>query len=245
MTRLLARRSPWQRHSWLPAEDGWWDLTRELLHSRDGFYSLRIYPAAQWETQRGKEILLSLRMSDPRGLGKERTPSDNHCFSKECHFWPVTPLVKAVTHSKCHEMYFSSQLLQIFYRFSWKPKSPSSGKRALKHSRVRVSAGAQLCGDAATQHPTAVCWGTNAKSSARATTAASAILSVEYLDSLTFRNCSLRFYSCISEALLGLFFSHIAAYFTFSQVGHEVSDALSMGKKDHFIAMTHTIIINY
>lgn len=99
------------------------------------FCSLRLYPAAQWETQRSKEILLSLRLSDPRKLGKERRVSDNHCFSKECCFWPVTPLVKAVTHSKCHEKYFSSQLLQIFYRFSCKPKSSSSGKRTWKHSR--------------------------------------------------------------------------------------------------------------
>lgn len=39
------------------------------------------------EKPRGaKEILLSLRLSNPRGLGKERRISDNHCLSKECCF---------------------------------------------------------------------------------------------------------------------------------------------------------------
>lgn len=36
--------------------------------------------------RKAKEILLSLRLSDPRGLGKERRVSDNHCFSEECCF---------------------------------------------------------------------------------------------------------------------------------------------------------------
>lgn len=85
---------------------------------------------------------------------------------------------------------------------------------------------------------------TDVKCSASATIATSASLSVYYLDSLTFMNCGLIFYSCISEAFffafLSFFISHIGVYFTFLQVGDEVSDALSMGKEDYFIAMTHT-----
>lgn len=34
-----------------------------------------LYPAAHRETQTGKEILLSLRLSDPWRLGKERRPT--------------------------------------------------------------------------------------------------------------------------------------------------------------------------
>lgn len=57
-------------------------------------------------------------------------------------------------------------------------------------------------------------------------------------------NCSLEFYSCIQNFCFAFFcfffYSHIGVRLTFLQVGHEVSDALCMGKEDYLIAMKHT-----
>lgn len=75
----VGRRSPWHHHSQVPAGDGWWGLSGELLPSSSSCFVqkqpwLLLSQAISSNSvgnPEAKEILLALRLTDPPVLGKE------------------------------------------------------------------------------------------------------------------------------------------------------------------------------
>lgn len=157
-----------------------------------------------------------------------------------CHF---TPSVKAIAYSKGYEKYFSSQLLRIFCRLSWKSKSSPSRKWVLKYRgllSLSWDAAAWGCSNPARHGSLVSSQGEMLSQCHHSSMCRSPGLSGQYLDSLTLMNCSLEFYTHISEFLVcfsAFFYSHRGVCLTFLQVGHCISDDLCVGKEDYFIAM--------